>query len=133
MKKHSIEFNVRYAETDRMGVVYYAGYFIWFEVGRTEYLKSLGLSYREIEEKHDIYLMVAGAECRYKSPATYDDKIKLYTWISSIKNASISFEYEAFVGERLAAAGKTVHVFTDKNYKPTKIPTSFRDKLNVLD
>jgi len=118
---HETEIRVRYEETDRMGVVYYGNYLVWFEIARTEYLRSFGISYREIEEK-GLYLIVAEANCQYKSPARYDDLVTVKTWISEFKNTSLKFEYKVRVGERLVATGETVHVFTNKEFKPTRIP-----------
>ena len=122
---HITDIRVRYQETDNMGVVYYANYFIWFEVARTEYLRSLGISYRHLEEK-GMYLMVAGASCQYKSPAKYDDVVRIHTWISEIKNSSLKFEYKLFVFDKLIATGESVHVFTNKSRKPIRVPEEMR-------
>jgi acyl-CoA thioester hydrolase len=129
MGKHRTDINVRYAETDRMGVVYYANYFLWFEVARTEYLKSKGLSYRQLEEKNGIYLMVVEASCKYKQSATYDDDVVIETWVTGIKNVSLAFEYNVYLNGALIAEGKTVHVCTDKGRRPVKIPQILRDSI----
>jgi len=121
MKIQETEIRVRYQETDQMGVVYYANYLVWFEVARTEYLRSLGISYRKLEEK-GIYLMVASVGCRYKSPAVYDDVVKISSWISEMRNSSLTFNYEILVKDRISATGESVHVFTDHDYKPVRIP-----------
>lgn len=126
MKIHETEVRVRYQETDNMGVVYYANYFVWFEIARTEYLRSQGISYRALESK-GIYLMVAGASCQYKYPARYDDLIRIQSWISKLKNSSLTFEYKLFLGDRLIATGESVHVFTDRAGKPMRIPKELRD------
>ena len=129
MYKHKTEIRVRYAETDRMGVVYYANYLVWFEVARTEYLKSKGVSYRLMEESEGIFLMVAESRCRHLSPTTYDDTVTVETCLSSMKNASMTFRYDVFAGGKLAASGETVHVCTDRNRRPVKIPVSLKEKL----
>ena len=121
MRIHTTEIRVRYQETDNMGVVYYANYFAWFEVARTEYLRSEGISYRDIEEK-GMYLMVAQASCRYKAPARYDDVIRIDTWIPKIKNSSLDFAHKVYVGNKLIATGESVHVFTNKAGRPVRIP-----------
>lgn len=126
MKIHETEVRVRYQETDNMGVVYYANYFVWFEIARTEYLRSQGISYRALEGK-GMYLMVAGASCQYKYPARYDDLIRIQSWISKLKNSSLTFEYKLFLGDRLIATGESVHVFTDRAGKPMRIPKELRD------
>lgn len=104
-----------------MGVVYYANYLVWFEVARTEYLRSLGLIYRKLEEK-GYYLMVAAISCKYSSPARYDDIVKAETWIEEMKNTSLKFGYKLFVDDRLVATGDSVHVFTNSKGKPVRIP-----------
>lgn len=108
-----------------MGVVYYANYLVWFEVARTEYFRALGLVYRKLEEK-GVYLMVASAACQYKSPARYDDVVKIHAWVPELKNSSLKFTYKLSVGERVIAEGESVHVFTNKAGKPTRIPEEVR-------
>jgi acyl-CoA thioester hydrolase len=125
MKRFETDIRVRYQETDNMGIVYYANYLVWFEVGRTEYLRSLGIVYTGIEEK-GLYLMVASVSCQYKSPARYDDLVRIQTWISEIKNSSMKFEYKLFVGERLIATGESIHVFTNKSGHPVRMPEEIR-------
>ncbi len=121
MKTHETEIRVRYQETDNMGVVYYANYLVWFEVARTEYLRSLGIAYRDLEEK-GIYLIVASAGCQYKSPARYDDIVRVKTWISELRNTSLRFDYKLHVASRLVATGESIHVFTNRSFKPMRIP-----------
>ena len=129
MKIAETEIRVRYQETDNMGVVYYANYFVWFEVARTEYLRSLGVSYKQFED-NGMFLMVASASCEYKSPAKYDDVVKIRTWIPKIKNSSLQFEHKLFIGSRLVATGESVHVFTNRSGKPIRIPDEIRDLYN---
>jgi acyl-CoA thioester hydrolase len=121
MRIHETQIRVRYQETDNMGVVYYANYFIWLEVARTEYLRSAGVSYRHLEEK-GMYLMVASASCQYKAPARYDDVVRIQSWIPKIKNSSLDFAHKLYVGDKLIATAESVHVFTNKNGKPVRIP-----------
>lgn len=125
MKTRETSFRVRYQETDNMGVVYYANYFVWFEVARTEYMRDSGISYRKLEEK-GMYMMVAGASCRYECPARYDDIIRIESWISKMKNSSLEFSYKLFVGDTLIATGESTHVFTNKAGKPVRIPEEVR-------
>src|SRR3989338_5349543 len=94
------DIRVRYKETDKMGVVYYSNYFVWFEIARTEYLRSLGVSYRDIECK-GLYLMVASAGCRYLRPARYDDVVEVQSWVSHVKNSSLRFDYKLFIEDEL--------------------------------
>jgi acyl-CoA thioester hydrolase len=125
-KPYETEIRVRYQETDNMGVVYYANYLVWFEVVRTEYLRSMGIAYRELEVK-GLYLMVVSINCQYKSPARYDDIVRVQTWISDMKNSSLRFDYKLYVGERLVATGDSVHVFTTKSGRPTRIPDEIKN------
>ncbi len=128
MKIHETEIRVRYQETDNMGVVYYGNYFTWFEVARTEYFRSLGLVYRDLEAK-GFYMMVALTSCRYKSPAKYDDVVTVKSSIPEIKNSSLKFEYKLFIEERLVATGDSTHVFTDNSGKPVRMPEDVRKVL----
>ncbi|MFA6142238.1 MAG: thioesterase family protein [Candidatus Omnitrophota bacterium] len=126
MKIHESEVRVRYQETDNMGVVYYSNYLVWFEIARTEYFRALGLVYRKLEEK-GIYLMVAAISCKYKSPAKYDDIVRMQAWISELKNSSLKFEYKLFVGDKLIATGDSIHVFTNSEGRPRRIPEEVRN------
>jgi acyl-CoA thioester hydrolase len=115
---------VRYAETDRMGVAYYGNYLTWFEVGRTDLLRQLGESYREMEEKDKVYLPVVEAHCRYHRPARYDDVIEIRTRASRPSRAKIRFDYELARAEdgTLVASGTTLHVATGQEGRPCRLP-----------
>ena len=119
-------FRVRYAETDQMGVVYYANYFVWMEVGRTDYCKAVGFSYRDME-RDDANMAVVDASCRYISPARYDDEILIRTSVEKLNRRLITFAYSisnAATGE-LLAQGKTVHIPVRKDGKTCSIPPSY--------
>ncbi len=132
-KSPSFEFNVRisYADTDRMGVVYYANYLTLFEKGRTELMRNLGIRYRDLEEKEKVFLPVSEANCRYLHPAKYDDLIRVVTWIEKIGGASIDFAYEIDDVEsgRKIAEGTTRHPFVNEQWKPVRVPPSLKSKL----
>ena len=87
------KIRVRYAETDQMGVVYYANFFVWFEVGRVELLRQLGFHYKQMEIDDDCHIPVVEANCRYKSPARYDDELLLETSILAMRRSVIKFGY----------------------------------------
>jgi acyl-CoA thioester hydrolase len=117
---------VRYAETDQMGVVYYANYFIWMEIGRTDYCKTVGFSYREME-KEDANMAAVDASCRYIAPARYDDEILVRTSIERLNRRLITFAYSisnAETGETLAE-GKTVHIPMNKEGRKCLIPEKY--------
>ncbi len=126
-KIHTTELKVRYAETDKMGIVYYANYLVWFEVGRTEYLLAEGLDYRNVE-KEGFYMAVVESFCAYKAPARYGDSIIVQTWPSDVKNSSLKFNYKVLRKDDdiLLEEGYTTHVMIDKNVKPRKIPENIR-------
>jgi acyl-CoA thioester hydrolase len=127
---HFIEtrFRVRYAETDQMGVVYYANYLIWMELGRAEYCRAAGIRYRDMEVDAGILLAVVEAHCRYLSPARYDEEIAVKTWIAKANQRMVEFEYE--IGEvasgRTLAAGSTKHMFLDSGLRPVKLPPKYQ-------
>ncbi len=118
---------VRYAETDQMGVVYHANYFIWFEVGRVEFLRQMGFSYRDMEKDDGCCIAVVDARCRYKAPARYDDEIVVRTHLKNIRESIIHFGYELLrAGDGvLLAEGETTHVVTDMNMKKTPLPEKY--------
>jgi len=114
----TISLRVRYSETDQMGIVYYANYLTWFEVGRTEYCRILGTPYSHWE-KEGILLPVVEASCRYKASARYDDRVNITTWVDELKVSSIRFSYRVTrEGDgRLLAEGATRHAFINKEGK----------------
>jgi len=116
---------VRYAETDQMGVVYHSNYLIWMEVGRVEYCRAKGFSYREMEAD-GVLLVVAEANCRYLSPALYDDEVLIQTSIAEVNPRIVQFEYKMSTSGRLLSTGSTKHVFCTKDRKPTKMPPKYR-------
>lgn len=119
MKNGEALIRVRYEETDQMGMVYYANYFIWMEIGRNEYFRLLGMSYSEVE-KNGILLPVTKAFCQYQSPAHYDDLLRLVTSVASLQDVRIVFKYEIFNAstDNLLAIGETEHAFVNPQGRP---------------
>jgi acyl-CoA thioester hydrolase len=119
---------VRYAETDKMGVVYYANYYIYFEVGRVEYMRQRGVNYRDMELQDDSFIVVAESKCRYRRPARYDDPLRIRTRVLALKRRTIHFEYEIVHVEtgELLATGETIHVVCDSNGRPKALPDKYR-------
>ena len=129
------EFRVRYAETDQMGVSYYANYFVWFEMGRAEYFRSLGVSYTDYEKK-GIFLPVVEAFCRYFQPTSYDDLLKIEVAVSEFGKSSMKFAYRISTnGDQKVAEGHTVHAFINRQRKPIRVPEEVRERvpLQVLE
>jgi acyl-CoA thioester hydrolase len=119
---------VRYAETDQMGVVYYANYFVWFEVGRTDLLRIAGWSYRGMEAD-GFSLPVIEARCAYHKPARYDDEIEIHTRGTLVSPVRVRFDYEVMLTGDTAvlAAGHTVHASLDRAGRPCRLPEGARD------
>lgn len=125
---HEFEFRIAYADTDRMGVVYYGNYLTLFERGRTELLRAKGFRYLDLEDKLGVYLPAMEADCRYLAPARYDDLIRIRTWVAELGGAHVVFEHEilhAETGRRLAT-GRTKHPFVNKDWKPVRVPATLR-------
>ena len=122
---------VRYAETDKMGVVYYANYYIYFEIGRVEYMRNLGIDYKRMEIEDDSFIVVGESKCRYRRPARYDDLLRIRTRVLSVKRRTIHFGYEIVRDEtgELLAAGETIHVVCGTNGKPKALPEKYRSIL----
>ncbi len=119
---------VRYAETDLMGVVYHGNYFVWFEVGRVEYCRQLGLNYKRMEIDDDSFIVVVEANCRYRRPARYDDLLTVRTRLTESRRRTIRFAYEIFrqgSGDQLAT-GETLHVICDRLGQPKSLPDKYR-------
>ena len=126
---------VRYAETDQMGVVYYANFFIWFEIGRVEFLRQLGFDYKQMEIADDCHLPVVDANCRYKSPARYDDSIVIETRVTAMRSSVLKFGYrisriaDADGTEKLLAEGETTHVVVDRTMQKRTLPATYANAI----
>ena len=124
---HDIEFRVRYAETDQMGVVYHTNYLVWCEMGRTDFIRARGMSYAEME-RAGIGLAVSELSARFHAAARYDDMIRVRTTLVDLKSRSITFDYlisRAETGERLVTA-RTALVSIDSAGRPAALPSSVR-------
>ena len=122
-----VGLRVRYAETDQMGVVYHANYFIWFEVGRVELLRQLGFSYRDMEQNDQCFIAVVDARCRYKAPARYDDEVIVRTRLKNVRESLMHFGYELVraTDALVLAEGETTHIVTDGEMKVRAIPEKY--------
>ena len=119
---------VRYAETDRMGVVYYANYLVWFEVARTDWLRDTGSTYRDMELA-GVSLPVIEALCQYRQPARYDDEIEIRTQARLISPVRIRFDYEVLREGTVLSSGHTVHAAVDGGGRPCRLPNRVRELL----
>lgn len=119
---------VRYAETDQMGVVYHSNYLIWFEIGRTDWLRETGVTYRDMEAG-GIQLPVIEAHCEYRQGARYDDEIEIRTQAKKLSPVRVQFEYEAIrrADGVLLATGRTVHATIDRDGRPVRMPDRVKE------
>ena len=123
-----VTLRVRYAETDQMGVVYYANYYVYFEIGRVEYMRERGVAYKDMEIEDDSYIVVAESNCRHSRPARYDDLLRIRTRVAEARRRTIRFAYEIVndaTGE-LLATGETLHVVCDRQGRPKALPEKYR-------
>jgi acyl-CoA thioester hydrolase len=125
-------YRVIYADTDRMGVTYYANYFRLFEAARNEYFRALGLPYTECEKK-GIFLPVGSAHAKYLAPSTYDDELIIRTSVSHLGTSSIKFEYQVInvKTQKVITTGDTLHIFVSRQMKPCRIPDEIKKKVTV--
>lgn len=127
-RTYETHVRVRYAETDQMGVVYYANFFVWFEVGRAEMCREMGFAYKQMEIEDDAFMVVAEAKCSYKRPARYDDQIVIRTRVAEARNRIIRFAYEIVnqASGELLATGETAHIICDGQGRAKSLPEKYR-------
>jgi acyl-CoA thioester hydrolase len=125
--KHLTRVRVRYAETDQMGVVYYANYLVWMEIGRTELFRSEVFNYKDLEESEGLFLAVIESNCRYLSPARYDQEITVETTITGTTPRIVEFAYNMFSAETgtLLAKGSTRHMWLNREWRPSRLPEKY--------
>jgi acyl-CoA thioester hydrolase len=133
LEYHDTTLRVRYAETDQMGVVYHSNYLIWFEVGRVELMRALGVEYKKMEIDDDCHIVVAHVNCRYLKSAEYDQIIRVRTRIVESRNRLVKFGYEIFreADGELLATGDTTHVICGSNGRPKLLPHKYRSLLGT--
>jgi acyl-CoA thioester hydrolase len=131
------ELRVRYAETDQMGVVYYANYLVWFELGRVEFMRSLGFDYKQMEVEDGCILPVIEASCRYKAPARYDDVILIDCWPVLLRGSLLKFAYRVLRApsarevQLVLAEGETVHVVCDASMQKCMLPERYASPIRT--
>jgi acyl-CoA thioester hydrolase len=123
---------VRYAETDRMGIVYHSHYIVWFEIGRTDYCREAGEPYRAMEDS-GLWILVTAVDCKYRGPARYDDALRVRTWLPELASRGLAFRYEIVNEEnRLLAEGSTRHVFADSQGRLCRAPADILERLEAF-
>lgn len=125
---------VRYAETDQMGVVYHANYLVWFEIGRVDYIRAMGLDYASMEREEGALIAVAEARARYKAPARYDDELEVRTRLAGVRGAIIRFTYAVvrLSDEVELCEGETVHVVVGRDMKRRALPEKYAERFEAL-
>jgi acyl-CoA thioester hydrolase len=134
MEYHDATVRVRYAETDQMGMVYHGNYFVWFEVGRVELIRALGIEYKRMEIEDDCHIVVADAHCRYQLPARYDDVLRVRTRIADSRNRVVKFSYELLRDSdmKVLATGETTHIICGSNGRPKLVPQKYRKVFDAV-
>ena len=133
MPSHQTRVRVRYAETDQMGVVYYANYLVWMEVARVELCKALGFRYRDMELEDGVLRAVIEAQCRYLRPARFDEEVIVETRIADANSRVVEFGYEMRLadGGRKLATGSTRHIFCNREMKRVRLPEKYRAAFGI--
>jgi acyl-CoA thioester hydrolase len=131
---HDATVRVRYAETDQMGVVYHANYLVWFEVGRVELMRALGIEYKRMEIEDDCRIVVADVHCRYHQSAQYDEVLRIRTRIAESRNRLIKFSYEVIrdADGKVLANGETTHVICGINGRPKMLAEKYRGVFDLV-
>jgi acyl-CoA thioester hydrolase len=118
-----------------MGVVYYANYFVWCEIGRVEFFRQIGYDYKQMEIEDDCHLPVVESHCRYRAPARYDDEVAIETRVTALRSSVIKFAYRILRlnchGEQLLAEAETVHVTVDRSMQKRKLPEKYFRAIQV--
>jgi len=122
---------VRYAETDQMGVVYHANYLLWFEVGRVEFMRAHGLSYKQMEQEEGCMIAVAEVTARYKAPARYDEELVVETRLVNARGSLVRFGYRVVrdADDVLLCEGETLHVVVGRDMKRRRLPGKYEERL----
>jgi len=130
MTTHKTTCRVRYGDTDKMGFVYHANYFRWFEVGRSEMFRSMGIPYKSIESK-GIFLPLSEIHCKFNAPSQYDDILLIETSLDSHYRAGMKFDYKIFSenGDKLLASGYTKHACVDSGGRVVRPPKFLMDSI----
>jgi acyl-CoA thioester hydrolase len=127
-----VDIDVRYAETDQMGVVHHANYLVWFELARTELCREAGLHYAEIED-NGYYLVVTEASARYRRGSRYGDSVSVVCWIEKLESRGLRFAYEVLRGDERLATGHTHHIWVRRSdNRPCRLPEIARETFQQL-
>ncbi len=128
------QIRVRYAETDQMGVVYHANYLVWFEVGRVEFIRQLGMDYKDMEQEEDALIAVAEVTARYKAPARYDDELVVRTSLAGVRGPIVRFRYRVIrpADNTVLCEGETVHFVVGRDMKRREMPAKYAERFAAV-
>lgn len=134
MRVFEMEHRVGYAETDAMAVVHHSNYLRWFEMGRVDMCRQLGIPYSRLEEM-GIWIPVINVNCEYKVPAVFDDEVIIRTWVNKVKGVSLFVEYEVVKKEtgEVCVTGTTGHAITDPDLKPLRLKKMYPEIYVLLE
>ncbi len=130
--EHISEIEVRYAETDQMGIAHHSCYAVWFEVARTDFIKSLGIPYTEVENRGLIFPLTF-LECKYKTAALYEDKLQIHAKLTKLTPVRLEFSYDVVRDGKVIATGKTGHGMVSKDLKPMNVKKVFPDLYQMFE
>jgi len=130
------KIKVRYVETDQMGIVHHSNYYPWFEIGRTEFIKEIGMTYSDMEAQN-VMLPLVESSCKYIIGAKYEDELTIQTWIEELTGAKIVFKYQVVrdLDNKVIAKGSTTHAFVNKEFRVMNLKkknNDMWDKMNAL-
>jgi len=125
---------VRYAETDQMGVVYHANYLVWFEVGRVEFIRQLGMDYKSMEQEEGALIAVVEATARYKAPARYDEELIVRTSLAGVRGPIVRFRYAIVRAEdgTVLCEGETTHIVVGRDMKRREMPARYAERFAAV-
>jgi acyl-CoA thioester hydrolase len=125
---------VRYAETDQMGVVYHANYLVWFEIGRVDFIRELGMDYKAMEREDGLGIAVVDVSVRYRAPARYDDELVIETRLLAARGPIIRFGYRVVrdADKLVLCEGETMHVVVDRDMKRRPLPTKYAQRFAAV-
>jgi len=128
------QVRVRYAETDQMGVVYHANYLVWFEVGRVEFIRQLGMDYKDMEQEDGALIAVAEVTALYKAPARYDDELLVRTSLVGMRGPIVRFRYVVVrpADDTVLCEGETVHFVVGRDMKRREMPSKYAEKFAAV-
>jgi acyl-CoA thioester hydrolase len=125
---------VRYAETDQMGVVYHANYLVWFEVGRVEFIRQLGMDYKSMEQEEGALIAVVEVTARYKAPARYDEELIVRTSLAGVRGPIVRFRYAIVraVDAAVLCEGETTHIVVGRDMKRREMPIRYAERFRAV-